>query len=200
MNATMRNLTSLLLIATALMLTSCSSVTRAVLPDHRLVAKVKTSSNLNLNDRGRPSPLVVYVFQLKETDAFNSAEFFDLYEKGKETLGQDFVAVSKFSLMPKTEAKFTLKLKPDVKYIGIVAGYHNLESTEWRKVVPLDSNWGREKVRFIFDAKGIKLDSVTKTGTNINVDELKSKKENLDSLISKQNDDSLDFEVIKSDK
>lgn len=199
MNAMMR-ITSNLLIVLAVLLTGCSSITQAVLPNHRLVANISTSPSLNPNEKGRPSPLTVYLYQLKETEAFNSAEFFDLYEKGKETLGEDYIAVSKLNLRPKIESRLVLRLKPDVKYIGVVAGYYNMQNTTWRKVIPLDSSWGREKVRLIFNRQGIKLDSVLKTGTDINIDKPDVKKEDLEKLLNKQQDDYMSFEVIKSGK
>jgi type VI secretion system protein VasD len=199
MTAMKRSLNIVLVVTILSMLAACSSITRAVLPDHRVVAHIKTTPSLNPNDRGRPSPLSVYLFQLKKTEAFNGAEFFDLYEKGKETLGDDYVAVSKINLMPDTNSRLTLSLKPDVQYIGIVAGYHNMQSTTWRTVIPLDSSWGREKFRLLFDKQGVRLDSVLKTGVDINIDKPNLKKEDLEGMLNKK-DEYMNFEVIKDGK
>lgn len=182
------------------LLAGCASVKRAVLPEHRLIANIQTGKQLNPNERGRPSPLSVLFFQLKEQENFDNAEFFDLYDKGKETLGDDFIAVSKVNLMPNITSRLTLKLKPDVQYIGVVAAYRNMQGVVWRKVVPVDFSWGRKKLRLIFNQHGIVLDDVLKQNSSLDVENPDLKKPDFESYLNKQKGSDMNYEVIRKGK
>lgn len=197
MNAVKRIQVITLILLGIFLLSGCASVKRAVLPEHRLIANIQTGKQLNRNERGRPSPLSVYFFQLKEQEGFEGAEFFDLYDKGKETLGDDYIAVSKVNLMPNVTSRLTLKLKPGVQYIGIVAAYRKMQGVVWRKVLPVDFSWGRKKVRLIFNQHGILVDSVLKTGSDIDLEGADFKKPDVDAYLNKKNGPDMNYQVIK---
>jgi type VI secretion system protein VasD len=148
-------------------ISSCTAIKETVLPTHRAIMMIQSDKGLNPNEHGRPSPLSVYVYQLKEEEAFSNAEFFPLYEQGKETLGDDYLGLSKISVAPNIESKLTLKLKSGVNYLGIVAAYRDVDSVQWRLVLPVSSSWGREKVRLRFTRTGVELVRVTRTGTDL---------------------------------
>lgn len=194
----MKRLQAITLILLGIFLISgCASVKRAILPEHRLTANIQTGKQLNPNEKGRPSPLSVYFFQLKEQEAFEGAEFFDLYDKGKETLGADYLGVSKLNLMPNITSRLTLKLKPDVQYIGIIAAYRKMQGVVWRKVVPVDSSWGRERMRLIFNQHGILVDSVLKNGSDVDLESPDFKKPDMDAYLNKQNGPDMKYQVIR---
>ena len=48
---------------------------------------VAAHGNVNPDDNGRPSPVVLRVYQLKDDAAFKDAEFFALFDKEQATLG-----------------------------------------------------------------------------------------------------------------
>ncbi len=52
-------------------------------------AQLVVASDVNPDAEGRASPVVVRVYQLKEEGAFNSADFFALFDKEQETLGAE---------------------------------------------------------------------------------------------------------------
>lgn len=52
------------------------------------------------NGNGRPSPIVVRLFELKHPVTFENADFFSLYERAKETLAPDLVASEEIELRP----------------------------------------------------------------------------------------------------
>jgi type VI secretion system protein VasD len=194
MNVMKRLSASLLILLLVVLASSCSTLT-SVLPQQRLIAMVQTGKVLNPNDRGRPSPLSVSFYQLKGREAFDGADFFSLYDKGKETLGDDFIAVSKANLTPGTEARLTLTLKSGVKFIGIVGAYNDVNNTKWRKVIPIEFSFGRKKVRLRFTQRGIGQYSVLKTGLDIKAPDFD--KPSLDDLSKKQSGPNLNYEVLK---
>ena len=68
----------------------------------KLNLKLTASDQLNPDLNGRPSPIVVRLFELKHPVAFENADFFSLYERVKETLATDLVATEELELRPRS--------------------------------------------------------------------------------------------------
>jgi len=50
---------------------------------------IKAAPTTNTDPRGRPSPIVVRVYELKSISAFNNADFFSRFDKDSETRRHD---------------------------------------------------------------------------------------------------------------
>lgn len=100
-------------------------------------------ANVNPDVRGRPSPITVRLYGLKSRASYDSADFFALYEKDKETLGADLVFKEEFQLLPNENKTVDKTLPPEVLYLALFAAYRDLERSEWRRVatfIPHQSN------------------------------------------------------------
>ena len=86
-------LTTLVLLAGCSTLSPYSHVTK-------LNLNLTASDQLNPDLNGRPSPIVVRLFELKHPVAFENADFFSLYEHAKESLAPDIVATEELELRP----------------------------------------------------------------------------------------------------
>lgn len=102
-----------------------------------LRGSIKTDAGLNPDLRGRPSPVVVRVYELKSVTAFNSADFFSLFEKEQEALGGDLVGREEYQLRPGENRPYQRQLQPDTKFIGVVAAFRDLENSRWKQAVPV---------------------------------------------------------------
>jgi type VI secretion system protein VasD len=155
------------LINLVFMLASCSLLPQSLLPDHNVVVLLKADSVLNPNSQGRPTPLAVYFFQLKDVKAFNGADFFSLYNNAQATLGADYVAQTKIEVIPNAEGRLTFVAQPGVQYIGVFAVYYN-QQVQWRYVYPLQTTWGDETLRVQFTRNGIQIHVPKGSGLDIN--------------------------------
>ncbi|WP_241495983.1 type VI secretion system lipoprotein TssJ [Paraburkholderia monticola] len=101
---------------------------------------VVVHASANPDSSGRPSPVLVRVYELKSTAAFDSADFFTLYGKDQATLGADLNARNEFLLRPGESRSVELTVQQGTKFIGVVAAYRDIERTRWRAtaVVPLN--------------------------------------------------------------
>jgi type VI secretion system protein VasD len=99
-------------------------------------AMVIVTRDVNPDLAGRPSPIVVRVYQLKEEGAFNSANYYALIDKEQETLGQSLVSREEYELQPGTTREVQLKIPPESRYLGAVAGYRNLNNSKWKALSP----------------------------------------------------------------
>ncbi|WP_339548054.1 type VI secretion system lipoprotein TssJ [Pseudomonas sp. RA_35y_Pfl2_P32] len=118
-------LTTLVLLGGCSTLSPYSHVTK-------LNLKLTASDQLNPDLNGRPSPIVVRLFELKHPVAFENADFFSLYERAKESLAPDMVATEELELRPGETVEFKLSVEEGSRYVGVLAAYRDLPDTQWR--------------------------------------------------------------------
>ncbi|MCB1930330.1 MAG: type VI secretion system lipoprotein TssJ [Rhodocyclaceae bacterium] len=117
----------------ALLAVGCSST-----PDPTVVAATfQAEENLNPDSSGRPSPLVVRMYELKALSAFKDADFFSLWDNEQQTLAGDLVAREEMVLRPGDTHSIQRTTQPGTRFVGVVAAYRDLERAVWRASVPL---------------------------------------------------------------
>ena len=88
--------------------------------------------DVNPDVTGRPSPVIVRTYELKSATAFNSSDFFAMFERDRETLGADLVARDEWALMPGNNRQALKNLQRDTRYVGVVAAFRDVERARWR--------------------------------------------------------------------
>ncbi|CAN7216453.1 type VI secretion system lipoprotein TssJ [Variovorax sp. LjRoot84] len=91
-------------------------------------------ADANPDARGRASPLTVRVYALKTSGAFEAADFFSLFEKDQATLGAEMAQREELLLRPGDSKKLEMTLAADIKAIGVMAAYRDLDRARWREV------------------------------------------------------------------
>lgn len=97
-------------------------------------ARITASADVNPDREGRPSPVHVRIFQLKEDGAFMGADFWALVDKEQETLGPSLVQRLEFDLTPSESKEFELKIAPEARVLGVMAEYADYRNAQWRVV------------------------------------------------------------------
>lgn len=113
-------------------LTSCATPVKT-----EVVFKIVATPQLNPDNSGRPSPVVLRIYELKSSGAFESAEFFALYSNDVKTLGPALVSRKEIQIGPSESREIIEKLQPGTRAIGVVAAFRNLSSNQWRAVIPV---------------------------------------------------------------
>lgn len=117
------------LVACALLLASCASKPAKPVPAR---AQIVVSADANPDTSGRPSPVVLRVFQLRNDGEFATADFFALYDKEKETLGASFVSREEYVLAPGETRNLQLELNGEARFLGAIAAFRDIRSARWR--------------------------------------------------------------------
>ncbi|MCB1915710.1 MAG: type VI secretion system lipoprotein TssJ [Rhodocyclaceae bacterium] len=126
-------LTFLVAALAVLLAVGCSST-----PDPTVVAATfQAEENLNPDSSGRPSPLVVRVYELKALSTFKDADFFSLWDNDQQTLAGDLNTREEMVLRPGDTHSIQRTTQPDTRFIGVVAAYRDLERAVWRASVPV---------------------------------------------------------------
>lgn len=106
-------------------------------------AEVKTKSAMTLvaaadtnpDASGRPSPVVVRVYQLKTDAAFKGAEFFALYDDDQKVLGQEMISRDEYVLAPSERRTIDVAVSRDTRFVGALAAFRDFRNAQWRGLV-----------------------------------------------------------------
>jgi len=122
------------------------------------------TDELNPDLNGRPSPIVLRLIELKHPVAFETADFFSLYQRPKEVLAPDLVVLEELELRPGEQREMKLSVQPGSRYVGVLAAYRDLPESNWRVVIPLQEHERNSSV-LTLNAQGIKTQNdVNKAG------------------------------------
>jgi type VI secretion system protein VasD len=109
-------------------------------PPTLLNAELVAGADVNPDRSGRPSPVMVKLYELKSIAAFQSADFFSLFERDKEALGAELVDREELAMVPGSRRQLSREAKPDTRYFAVVAAFRDLERAHWRAAVPIAPN------------------------------------------------------------
>ena len=98
---------------------------------------ISATADTNPDANGRPSPVVIRVYQLKADDAFVNAEFFPLFDDEMKVLGPSLISRDEFVLAPSEHRMVEVAVSDDTKFLGAVAAFRDIRNAEWRGLVPV---------------------------------------------------------------
>ena len=126
-------------------------------------AQLSAAPDVNPDSSGRPSPVVVRMFQLRNDGELAAADFFSVWEKEKATLAQSFISREEYVLSPGEKKEFDLPLNPETHVIGVVVAYRDIRSARWRAI----SRAPQKKLKDLLSKEGVTVvvakDAVTVT-------------------------------------
>ncbi|MGO4812869.1 type VI secretion system lipoprotein TssJ [Cupriavidus sp. 2MCAB6] len=107
------------------------------------VAKVKqmnlvivSRSALNQDERGVSLPVVLRIYQLKDSKAFETATYAQLLEGAGDPLKTDSLGRTEVTLGPAATVSLSEPMADDAQYVGVVAFFREQSSAEWQLVIP----------------------------------------------------------------
>jgi len=123
--------------AVLLMINGCTSSTAArqelPIPVEILIA---ASEVLNPTERGRPSPVLLRIYELSDQAFFQSADFFTLLELGdmEGAKHAEVIKVQEFMLMPGEIKLLRRRVELNTRFLAVVAAYQDLTDSVWRSI------------------------------------------------------------------
>jgi len=118
------------------MTTSCSLF--KTIPDS-LTISINSAADLNPDSDGRPSPIVLRIYELSDIKSFKEKDFFDIFDNDKESLAESLLKINEFELNPNESRKLDIRLNSSTKYMGFLAAYRDIDSAKWREIAALTS-------------------------------------------------------------
>ncbi len=147
---------TILCIATLVVLSGCSQPVKKLFPT-KIEANIVTSDDVNPDQSGRPSPIVLRIYELKSIIAFNAVDdFFRLWDDEAAILGGDLISRDEFELMPGEVREFSRKPSEDARFLGIIAAYRGIDQSNWRASGELEVN-KKNKLTFEVDRQSVNI-------------------------------------------
>ncbi|MGF1461682.1 MAG: type VI secretion system lipoprotein TssJ [Maricaulaceae bacterium] len=112
---------------------------------------LEASASANPNAEGRASPTTVKVFALADLDVFRRTDFFALFDNPGGALGADLIMERSLVLAPGDKTGFAWETPIDLRHIGVVAGFRDVDAGGWRA----DALVTNANARFVLDGSAI---------------------------------------------
>ena len=109
-------------------------------PPTLINVEIVASTEVNPDNSGRPSPVVVRLYELKNLSAFNAADFFTLYQNDSAVLGGDLVRREEYVLRPGGQKIYRRKTSEETRYLAIIAAFRDIDQAAWKGSLPIPAN------------------------------------------------------------
>jgi type VI secretion system protein VasD len=94
------------------------------------------SADTNPDANGRPSPIVVRIYQLKTDAAFKGADYFALFDDDMKVLGPELITRDEYVLNPSEKKIIDVVVSRDTRFVGAMAAFRDIRNAQWRGLVP----------------------------------------------------------------
>ena len=124
----------IMMVFTSLLVSGCSTSSKSK-SDEEVIAINYTSSdftNPDLNQRS--SPVYIYVYAVFDEDRFLSSDYYSL-TTDESFSKNSLLTVDRFIIAPNQTLSKEYKISKKVKNLGIVAGFRDLENSQWRVMI-----------------------------------------------------------------
>lgn len=117
--------------------------------------QLSAAADINPDASNRASPLVIRVFELRSDAQFAGADFFALYEREQQTLGESLIEREELVLQPGVRKEVRLSIARDTRFVGVIAAYRDIRAARWRGLVAAP----RKTVGDVFSRDRIAIDA-----------------------------------------
>jgi type VI secretion system protein VasD len=131
-----RTVVLLCTLVVASLLPACKSLPLKRSTEAKAKVALAASPDVNPDASGKPSPVVVRVYQLKGDVAFSGADFFALFDDEMKVLGPELIGREEYLLTPTETRTVELVVPKTARFVGVVAAYRDIRNSQWRVVVP----------------------------------------------------------------
>ncbi|MGP9800848.1 type VI secretion system lipoprotein TssJ [Rheinheimera sp. NSM] len=114
-------------------LAGCQAVYATFPPSTKLHFRVAQDINPDLD--GRPSPVIIKVYELASKTVFENQDFFALYDNPEVILRTDLLKKDELVFEPGQRTEYRMALQPATRAVAVVAAYRDIEGARWRAVV-----------------------------------------------------------------
>lgn len=100
----------------------------------KLDLSIIAKASVNPDDKGRPAPVLVRLYELKNEATFVNADYFLLDKSDTTALAQDLLIRDEFILRPGETRHVERELHKEAHALGFLVGFRDLGKAQWRAV------------------------------------------------------------------
>ncbi|MGZ4960288.1 MAG: type VI secretion system lipoprotein TssJ [Methylomonas sp.] len=136
---------ALLWVLLNLALQGCASTPEPEPPPPPTIVKlqIESAAIINPDADGKAAPVMLRIYELHDAGAFGAADFFALFDREQVTLAADLARKQEFAVKPGDNKTLTLQPEDNVHALGFFAAFRQLDTAQWRAVVPVAAHQTR---------------------------------------------------------
>lgn len=123
----------ILMATTMVLLSSCGGAPKR----ENVGLQISATADVNPDLQGRPSPIILHVLELNSEEQFNRLDYMSLTQSSGTALGPDLLGKTRLILSPGDNRNLPLELNPQTTFVGLVAGYRDIDNSSWRTSIPI---------------------------------------------------------------
>lgn len=126
-------------------LTACQAVNSSVGGyfdlDTDIRIELLVDADINPDELGVASPLFIRLYELSSNKMMRRADFIEIYERDKEVLGADMIAVHKLKrLKPGENRTEHFVLDKKTNYVALYAEFLQFKESKYKLIIPVVAN------------------------------------------------------------
>ena len=126
-------------------LTACQAVNSSVGGyfdlDTDIRIELLVDADINPDELGIASPLFIRLYELSSNKMMRRADFIEIYERDKEVLGADMIAVHKLKrLKPGENRTEHFVLDKKTNYVALYAEFLQFKESKYKLIIPVVAN------------------------------------------------------------
>lgn len=123
----------------------------------RVSVNLNAAPNINVDGKGRSTPVVVRAYLLRNSSTFENADFFSLFERDRQVLS-DVVIREEIAIKPGENRTLDFGEVEGGKAVAVFVAFRDIDRAEWRATVPVLANRNNQVVATLQDSR-VKLTS-----------------------------------------
>ena len=150
-------ITQAILAASMFILASCSSTGLMGDGVSDLTLKITVAGDVNPDENGRASPIFLQVIELRDTTAFERADYLKIYQDARTELAASFINSTEIGpLFPNTTRTEELRLNTVTSALGFIGGFNRYTGVETTESLEFEPGKDLE-IEVLLDGRGIHL-------------------------------------------
>lgn len=126
-----------LIIFLVLLIANGCATTKRVFGVSNIDITLKAAEDMNIDQSGTPTPVVVRFYELTDIQDFRKVDFATLYNNEQASIGKHIVKRDEFELKPGDIHEIDRVAKRNTRYIGILAAYNDVDNAKWRAIISI---------------------------------------------------------------
>lgn len=125
-------------------------------PIKSVTVVLHAAPDINPGMNERPAPVLVRVYELKASTAFDAADYFALAEKDRESLGGDLINRDDYQVKPGERLQATRKLNASTRRLAAMVSFRDLERSVWKASIAI-SDPPPDEIRILIDTRRVQV-------------------------------------------
>ena len=102
--------------------------------------QINVAEQVNPDELGRSSPVVIRLYELKKNVAIEGLEFFSVYDQTEADFKTAVISMKEFQVNPGQLLQQTVLTDAATSHLMLVAAFKDIDSSQWKVIHDLDES------------------------------------------------------------